>query len=196
MELYGQTISKVKHIKDGEGQNKKGEHWTWKMWSFSLENNNQWFTYFTSGKKPEPFEGMKIGYLKYTEKQEGEYLNRTVDEIKVAEDSPQAPVATKQAFTQKKDTDWDAIARGKCKFGFLQQAFVPYLKGELFKVEDEDSLHLLEQNAELFADMCMRTLSDSTTAPQTAKEEKDIGESTPDVPYADSPPLTDADTPF
>jgi len=40
----------------------------------------------------------------------------------------------------------------KCKFGFLQQVFVPWIKKEI------DNLEALEDHAELFATMSMRIL--------------------------------------
>jgi len=193
MELYGQIITKIYHVKDGTGRDKEGKTWAYRIWNIYFEDNDKKFTYFTSGKKPEPFEGMKIGYLKYTEKQETSkkdgkvYTNYTIDELKVSEDSPQ-PQAGQRVQAKTQSTDWDAIARGKCKFGFLQQAFVPYLKGELFK-DEEGKLPLLEEAAELFADLCMRWFPGATTAPQTAKEEKDVPERASGGPDRDIPPI-------
>ena len=156
-ELFGQTVSKTYFIKDGEGQYGK-----WRMWSFYLEGSDKKFTYFTSGNKPEPFEGMKIGYLKYTEKQDGKYTNYTVDELKVSEEPVQkseppshVPESQQRTPTQPPKVDWDEIAFKKCKFGFLKEAFVPFIKGEIL---DNGNLHMLEQEAEIFATMSMRIL--------------------------------------
>jgi len=44
----------------------------------------------------------------------------------------------------------------KCKFGFLQQVFVPYVKNELGPTTILDTL---EKEAELFATMSMRILN-------------------------------------
>jgi len=46
----------------------------------------------------------------------------------------------------------------KCKFGFLQQAFVPYLKKEFETGKVEFYEAELEKAAELFATMSMRIL--------------------------------------
>jgi len=47
--------------------------------------------------------------------------------------------------------DWEKISFGKCKFGFLEKSFIPYLKGEIVMTEDE-----LEEKAENFAHRAMR----------------------------------------
>ena len=176
-ELYGQIITKIYHVKDGEGQYGK-----WRMWSLYLKDNDKKFTYFSGGKKPEPFEGMKIGYLKYTEKQETSkkdgkvYNNYTIDDLKVSEDSPQ-PQTGQGVPTKPQGRDFHAENFGKCKFGFLQQAFVPFIKSEICL---DSSFGELEKLAETFATMSMRILSNTPSASQTAKELEDTPENAPE----------------
>lgn len=187
-ELYGKVIGKVYHIKDGDGSNKEtGETWIWRMWSFYIGDDK--FTYFTSGKKPEPFEGMKVGYLTYKEedsvsKKDGKtYTNRTIDKFEVSQESPEAPqtradapdsIGTHQAPIPTPKRDYHAENLGKCKFGFLKEAFVPWIKNEIKPLE---GLAGLEEEAEQFATMSMRiltpkpmdTFKDATDMPDDAK---------------------------
>lgn len=193
MELYGQTVSKVYHKKDGSSTDKEGKSWDWRLWNIYFDGFDGSFTLFTSGKKPEPFEGMKVAYIKYkeettvSEKDGKTYTNRTIDEFKLSEESPEPstqPVSTSflapsQPLPQpqpKKEVDWDAIAFKKCKFGFLKEAFVPYIKGEIsnFVSSSMDDMIELEKMAEEFAKMCMRVISDSPTATQEPSQAKDI----------------------
>jgi len=161
MEKYGQTVSKAYHVKDGVGNDGKGKTWTWRMWNIYLEGNDKKFLYFTSGKKPEPFAGMKIGYMKYSEKQEVSkkdgktYTNYTIDELKVSEE-PVGLSEPPDTIIQNKPQgrDFHAESFGKCKFGFLQQAFVPWIKNEL----EGTGIEALESMAEEFAEMSMRIL--------------------------------------
>ncbi len=154
MELYGQTIGKVYHIKDGEG-----EYGVWRMWSFYLDGvKDKRFTYFSGGKKPDPIEGMKIGYMKYTTKQDGEYTNRTIDELKVSQESSEPQLDTPQDTSMHRQfppaPSRDDTVFGQCKYGFLKEAFVSYLRGK-FPV---DYIDTIEETAEEFTVMAMRRL--------------------------------------
>jgi len=60
--------------------------------------------------------------------------------------------------------DFYAENFGKCKFGFLQQAFVPYIKDEVFNGAD---LLELEEIAEVFAMMSMRILDKPKVSSET-----------------------------
>lgn len=77
-----------------------------------------------------------------------------------------------------------------CKFGFLQQAFVPWAKGEVYTSNPKTSIIRLELDAENFAVMSMRMLSGATTAPQTAKESKGVPEPASEEPDRDIPPIS------
>lgn len=84
--------------------------------------------------------------------------------------------------TQKQAVDRDAVNFGKCKFGFLQRAFVPYLKDEVFNGAD---LLELEEIAEEFATMSMRIL----TAPEKPSQDKGIDWPASEEPDMDIPPI-------
>jgi len=155
MELYGQTVSKVFHVKDGTGSDGKGKTWPWRMWSVYLGDNDKKFTYFTSGKKPEPFEGMKIGYLKYTEKQEVSkkdgitYNNYTIDELKVSEESVGLPKPPDTIIQNKpQGRDFEREARGKCLFGFMNSGFTMLLEGNI-------TIEELTKQARKCAEICV-----------------------------------------
>jgi len=70
----------------------------------------------------------------------------------------------------------------KCKYGFLQQAFVPWVKNEITL---SAGLKELEVNAEVFATMSMRIL-DRPAPPEPIDTFKD----------ADTPPLDAYDEVF
>jgi len=83
----GSVVTEATLKKKGENQNGP-----WEFWKFKTDKSDKWFSVFPSKKKrPKPFKGMKIDLLEYEEKQDGEYTNYEVDEIKVSDDSPSPP---------------------------------------------------------------------------------------------------------
>jgi len=76
----------------------------------------------------------------------GQYLNFTIKQGGAATANNKLGA---QIATVKQEDD----VFGKCKFGFLQEAFTPFLKGELMmNIED------IEHQAEEFTKMAMRKL--------------------------------------
>jgi hypothetical protein len=56
---------------------------------YSLKINGEYYTYFQSGKKPIIKKGDILLYVEYSEKQNGEYLNKTIEDFKFATQEPQ-----------------------------------------------------------------------------------------------------------
>ena len=74
--LANKTIGKVYKGKTGEGQ-----YGPWVAWNFYVEGDDRKFSYFSGGKKPEPFEGAFIQMLKYETVTKGKYTNHNVKEM-------------------------------------------------------------------------------------------------------------------
>jgi len=168
-----------------EGASGTSQHGAWQIFNFYVKDRKEKFSCF-GNEKFTPKEGMVLKLLKYEIKTKGEYTNYNVKEA-ITEDSPQ-PQAGVQAKPQGRD--FYAENFGKCKFGFLQQAFVPWAKGEIYASDPKASINMIEQDAEHFAVMSMRMLSRATTAPQTAKETKDVPARASEEPDRDIPPIS------
>jgi len=70
------TIGKVYEGKSGEG-----EYGKWKAWNFYVEGDERRFSYFSGGKKPEPFEGAFIKMAKLETVVKGKYTNHNIKEM-------------------------------------------------------------------------------------------------------------------
>lgn len=84
MEEYiaNKTITKVYKGKTGEGQ-----YGPWVAWNFNIEGDDRKFSYFSGGKKPEPFEGAFIAMMKYETVTKGKYTNHNVKEMALGNDT-------------------------------------------------------------------------------------------------------------
>ena len=74
--LVNQTITKVYKGKSGQG-----EYGPWIAWNFNIEGDDRKFSYFSGGKKPEPYEGAFIKLAKFEKVVKGQYTNYNVKEL-------------------------------------------------------------------------------------------------------------------
>ena len=70
------TIGKVYKGKAGDG-----EYGPWQAWNFYVEGDERKFSYFSGGKKPEPFEGAFIKMAKFETVTKGQYTNHNIKEM-------------------------------------------------------------------------------------------------------------------
>ena len=70
------TIGKVYKGKAGDG-----EYGPWQAWNFYVEGDDRKFSYFSGGKKPEPFEGAFIKMAKFETVTKGQYTNHNIKEM-------------------------------------------------------------------------------------------------------------------
>lgn len=110
-QLTNQVISKVERKKDGDG-----EYGPWVLYNFWLENNDKRFSYFQSGQKPVPVQGMKIGHIEYKEKVNGKYTNYEVSTLSVVEGAPGPMRIDDKVSSKGKGRDEDLISM-MWKFG-------------------------------------------------------------------------------
>jgi len=70
------TIGKVYKGKSGDGK-----HGPWQAWNFHIDGDDRKFSYFSGGKKPEPYEGAFIKMAKFETETKGQYRNHNIKEL-------------------------------------------------------------------------------------------------------------------
>ena len=74
--LANKTIGKAYKGKTGQG-----EYGPWIAWNFYIDGDDRKFSYFSGGKKPEPFEGAFIKMAKFETVTKGQYTNFNIKEM-------------------------------------------------------------------------------------------------------------------
>jgi hypothetical protein len=166
-----EILTDVKITKVYEGKSGEGKFGTWQIYNFYIKDRKEKFSCFGSDAFT-PEEGMNLKLLKYEIEPNGEYTNYKVKEAIINEGNTKiSKSATPQQASQPKKLDRNSVAWGQCKYGFLQKAFVSYIRGDFLEMDLDEIENLSEQ----FADMCFRNLSDQHTEDNT---DKSIPEST------------------
>jgi hypothetical protein len=192
------VITNTEITKVYEGPSGEGQYGPWQIFNFYVKDHKEKFSVFGKDEFV-PMPGIKLKLLKYeikhSEKDGKKYTNYDVKEV-ILEDEQSEPTSQPaqtqpqaQKSPQKQEVDWDAIAFKKCKYGFLQQAFVPWINDGLNKT----TAIMLERYAEEFAGMCMRVLPRATKAPEKPKEPEGKTQSPANIedPYqGDAPPIS------
>lgn len=96
--LLDATITKAYKAKkkDGSFVEGEGEYGAWRLYNFYTDKTgDRKFSFMWGGKKPIPYEGLKIKHLEYEIKIDGEHTNSNVEKIEVDPDTPPMEVEPK-----------------------------------------------------------------------------------------------------
>jgi len=125
--LANKTITKAYRGKTGEGQ-----YGPWVAWNFTIEGDDRKFSYFSGGKKPEPFDGAFIMMAKYETVTKGQYTNYNVKELALGQpennEPGQAPPAGPGWYGEKPKDDYEPPGKPNKEESHKQGAFVPQPK--------------------------------------------------------------------
>ena len=151
--VVGATISWVKKGKGGVSNDRDGNPRPWQIWSFKVDGDDRYFTWFEKSGVPNPVVGMSIKAMEFEVKVDGQYTNHTVKWFKLEENTPNTPQrppeATGRTISTKEGNDIGPMTMWGKYIADIIAAHVPtYLTPEDFDTRCKEAM-------ETFADCCL-----------------------------------------
>ncbi len=165
-----------------KGKTGESQHGVWQLYNLYFKGSDNKYSYFQSGKKPVPEKGMKISFLKFDVKVEGEYTNRTITEMVLATD--QEKVAGPVAAGRVTESPKAYIDHGKCVLELMRIA-------EFKETRLADLIIMFNSGI----DQLMESKQSSDEPTGENKQPDSFDEERPQIDE-EFPPIDDADIPF